>query len=90
MISPDCRLSRKKSVPWRIIDEEAVLIDIDKGEVFQLNDVGALIWQTMDGNITVNGLINEVCARFDVDRDKASLDVFEFIDELCRRGAVSY
>ncbi|MDD4940717.1 MAG: PqqD family protein [Candidatus Omnitrophica bacterium] len=88
MISPESRVSKKKSIPWRMIEEEAVLVDIDKGEVIQLDEVGARIWEAIDGSATVSGIIDTVCSEFEVDKDTATADVLEFLNELSERGAI--
>ena len=88
MISPESRGSKKKSIPWRMIEEEAVLVDIEKGEVIQLDQVGARIWEAIDGSVRVSGIIDAVCSEFEVDKDTATVDVLEFLNELSERGAI--
>ena len=90
MLSPESRVSKKKSIPWRMIEEEAVLVDIDKGEVIQLDEVGARIWENIDGSATVSGIIDAVCSEFEVDKDTATADVLEFLNELSDRGAIHH
>ena len=46
--------AKKFRLPWRIIDNEAVIVDIRNNSVLQLNDVGRHIWEQIDGNTSVS------------------------------------
>lgn len=90
MISLDSRVSRKKSIPWRMIEDEAVLVDIDRGEVIQLDEVGAQVWKDIDGNLSVGEIVSAVCSRFEVAKDTAAADILEFLNELSQKGAIDH
>lgn len=49
MLALDTCVSKNGHVPWRVIEEEAVLVDIERGNVIQLNEVACFIWSQIDG-----------------------------------------
>jgi hypothetical protein len=73
----------------RILDNEAVLVLPDKGKVKVLNEVGARIWELVDGARSVRDIAAAICAEYDVDVDQAQLDTLAFLDELETKGMVS-
>ena len=84
MLKLDSRLSKTKDMPWKIIEKEAVLVDMDEGEVIRLNEIGAEIWQSIDGNNSVGDIINRIDGAFKADRNKIERDVFDFLKQLLR------
>ncbi len=88
MTSPDKRFARDARISWRIIEDEAILIDHDEREVMRLNPVGAEIWEGLDGTRTVNEIIDYIYHTFEVDRNRARKDVLRFLKELARREMV--
>ena len=72
----------------RIIDGEALLVDAQGGQILVLNEMGAMIWQALDGTRTVGALVAGVVAEFDVDEATARHDVEQFLSQLEQRGAL--
>ena len=55
----------------RRVDDDLVILDIPSGQYFELNDVGALLWDRLDGTNSVEDLIEVVLAEYDIDRETA-------------------
>lgn len=84
----DNRIFRIKDVPWRIIEGEAIVVDVEGGEIIHLNETGAVVWDGLDGKTTVSGIVDRVCDEFDVDRETAEKDVAEFLKLLTDKKVV--
>ena len=85
----------KTSVPVRnpeiiakTAEDEAVLVMPQKGQVKVFNEVGAVIWELIDGKRTIEIIIEEIVSQFDVDPFTAESDVLNFISELYKREIV--
>ena len=78
----------RKDIPWRVIEQEAILVDIAKGGVLQLNEVAAFAWDNIDGQRTIGQIIECVCDEFDVTEDRAAKDIKEYMRELLKRKFV--
>jgi len=78
------RLVKSETVPWRLIEEQAVLLDLDRGAVVRLNPVGAEIWDAIDGTRTVAEIVAHICRTFEVGRRTARRDVHRFLERLLR------
>ena len=84
----DKRLAKSERFAWRVIEDEAVLLDRDEAEVLRLNAIGTEIWQALDGARSIAEIINQIHQSFDVDRKTAEKDVLRFMKELVNREMV--
>ena len=88
VLAVDNRLVKNGKIPWRLIEEEAILVDLEEGEVLRLNPVGAEIWNTIDGTRTVAEIVAHNCRTFDVSERTARRDVRRFLKQLLRHELV--
>ena len=84
----DKRLARSERFAWRVIEDEAVLLDREEEEVLRLNPIATEIWQDFDGTKTVAEIIEQIHQVFEVDRKTAENDVLRFVKELVTREMV--
>ncbi len=79
--------SHSPSVVTRKTGNEYVLVPVanniaDMDSVYTLNETGAFIWDQIDGKRSVAEIIELLVQEFDIDKDNAGKDVFEFIDDM--------
>ena len=89
MIGMDDTVQRNQRMPWRIIEAEAILVNIDNEMVIHLNEVAAEIWSAMDGKKSVREIVEVVHGMFKADRPTIEKDVVKFIDELLEKNAAT-
>jgi len=77
------------NVRGRNLENEAVLVLPDRGQVKVLNQVGASIWTLADGARTVRDIAAAICAEYDVSQAEAEADVLAFVAELEAKGIVT-
>ncbi len=54
----------------------------------QLDAMGSLTWTLLDGNHTVQDLVNLVCRRYSLNKREAEVAMTGFLRELGRRGLI--
>ena len=89
MVAMDDTVQRNQRMPWRIIENEAILINIDSEMVIHLNEVAAEIWSAMDGKKTIREIVDTVHGMFKADRSTIEKDVVKFVDELLEKNAAT-
>jgi coenzyme PQQ biosynthesis protein PqqD len=89
MLSMEDKVQRNERLPWRIIEGEAIVVNIDDEEVIHLNEVAAETWRLMDGTRTVGEIIERVDDIFDAARPTIEKDVVEFIEQLIDKNAAA-
>lgn len=60
----------------------AVVLDIQQGQMFNLNFVGSRIFELLKTGATESAIVDEIRQKFEVSRDVAEGDVREFIASL--------
>jgi hypothetical protein len=82
-------LSRSPSIVTRKTGNEYVLVPVtdniaDMTSIYTLNETGAFIWEQINGNKSVEDIINALTAEYDIDNNNATTDVFSFIDNMSK------
>lgn len=77
----------------RRIGDEVILVPIrnnagDLQCIYSLSEVGALVWERIDGVRTFTDLIGLVCSQFDASPDEVERDLSEFLAHLEQIGAL--
>ncbi len=85
-ISPD--------VVFRQLDDEAVLLNLESGVYFGLNDVGARIWQLIErgqdqGGATLSDIAAALAGEFAASPAEIEGDLLELIRQLLGAGLVA-
>jgi hypothetical protein len=66
----------------------AVLMDAASGDCFELNRIGAEVWEQIASGGEVAAMVTGLASRYGVAVDRVSEDVGTLIDQLLARGLV--
>lgn len=75
---------------WRIVDEEAILVDTQSSQATVLNPVGARIWELMDGTLSLGQIVERVLEEYNVDRTRCEADALEYVEDLYKRKLIQF
>lgn len=93
-MQPIERVFRKNdNFVFRQIDDETILVPIknnvgDLSAIYNINEVGAYVWDHLDGEKTLLDIKNRVVERFAVSSQEAEEDLMEFVAQLKKIDAV--
>lgn len=68
------------------IDDEKVMMSVEKGEYFGLDPIGSRVWELIEKPVKVGDLIDALLQKYDVDRETCEHDVLVFLQELHESG----
>jgi len=88
MFSEATRLVKNEKYPGNLIEDEAVLLDPDEGEVIRLNPVAAQVWKAVDGRRTVGEIVDDVARLFEGNPDQIKKEIFRFLKKLAAQEIV--
>lgn len=71
---------------WRVMNDGAVLVSPEIGKVRVLNEIGATIWQLIDGKKNVEGIAELLANEYEVSLEQVRSDLTTFISDLTERG----
>ena len=93
MLNMDQQYKRNENFVYRKIENETILVPIknnvgDMSCIYNMNEVGAFIWDHLDGEKTLNDILNMVADEFDVSDQDAEIDLQDYIRDLNEIGAI--
>ncbi|MBU0549690.1 MAG: PqqD family protein [Candidatus Omnitrophica bacterium] len=86
MLNIDSFISKNKRIPYRVIEEESILVDVDRGEVIHINEVGTEIWEFLQDKKKISNIIDHIFEIFSVEKDVLQKDALDFLEELIKKG----
>lgn len=86
-LTPDVSIAQSRRTASRTIDGRAVVVVIDEQKLHTLNPVGTYVWDRADGR-SVAAIVEDVVREFEVEPDRATADVMQFVEQLVRAGAL--
>ena len=88
MIEESARISRNPNVVHRTLPEGAVLLHLGSGEYHGLNEVGTLLWELLDEERDLAGLVAAARTRVAAPPLELEADVARFLAVLRDRDLV--
>jgi len=80
----EVRVRRQDGILAQQAHGQTVLLRLEDGGYYALDDVGARIWELCDGGRAVADIVALLCEEFDAPEAVVQADVLEFIDDLRR------
>ena len=74
------------AVHSRMFAGELVILDMEGGAYFTLDEIGAALWSGLEAGKTLEQVAEEVVARYQVELPQALADLTALRDELLDRG----
>jgi coenzyme PQQ synthesis protein D (PqqD) len=83
MLTPQSRLRpNEQEVAAKVIDGEAIIINLANGIYYSLDKVGGLIWEMLAAKRSLEEVVSAVLTRSDVSPEQAQTDVERLAAEL--------
>ena len=70
------------------LDEWLVMMDVDLGKYYLLDDIASDVWTRLATPTSVADLVDDLCTRYDVAPERCEADVMPFLTELHEKGLV--
>jgi hypothetical protein len=81
MVALESFLRRGERVLVKHIADACVLLHLETGQYYALNDVGGEVWALCDGGHSVAGIISIISQAYDAPREVIEADVLEILQE---------
>ncbi|WP_420631710.1 PqqD family protein [Candidatus Leptofilum sp.] len=83
-MNKDSILQRAENVTFEVVADEAILIDINTGTYFSLNEVGTEFWEMLDGVQTIEQHATIIAAKYEVETSIVVDDLLELANEMAK------
>jgi hypothetical protein len=86
--SPDQQVVATKRHVACTVAGEVVILHLDDGVYYGLNEVGTRVWQLLEHPRNVDQIVDVITDEFEVERSQCLSDVKELLQALSERGLV--
>jgi hypothetical protein len=84
---PSLYIARSREIAARELDGEMMIMSARDSTLFNLNELGTIIWQAADGTTSLDQIVSEkVCPEYEVEPQVALEDAERFVRELAEHG----
>ncbi|NNE99289.1 MAG: PqqD family protein [Pyrinomonadaceae bacterium] len=84
-LTPETVIRRSETLLSNNLGEDIVMMDIEDGSYYGLENVAAQIWKMTEQPISVGSLCDQLTNEYDVSPEKCKQDVMTFLDDLLKR-----
>jgi hypothetical protein len=89
MLTPKNRLRPNGAeVAAKVLDGEAIMINLSNGMYYSMDKVGGLIWEAIEQGHSLEEIVLAVLSRYAVSREQAAADVRRLSEELIKENLV--
>jgi coenzyme PQQ synthesis protein D (PqqD) len=88
-LSLDAAVRIPEDVVFRELDGEAVILNLESGMYFGLDEVGTRIWQLLDTHHSMRRTLEALEAEFDAPTERLASDLTRFVEALRSRGLLA-
>jgi hypothetical protein len=81
-------LRPREGLAWQVMDGEAVIVDVERGQMMGLNRSAARLWQLLPAP-SEEDLAQALVGAFEVDLETARRDVRAFVTSLSSLGLLA-
>ena len=71
--------TRNEAIVFTDLDDTIVMMDVDEGQYYELDPIGARIWALIESPRPVVEIYDALAGEFDVDPDTCRDDTLEFL-----------
>jgi len=88
MINPQTTISRKEDVVVAELDGKTVMMSLNNGEYYGLDEVASAIWNGVERPVTVSELVSRLAKEHKVSLEQCQADVLEFLENLYNKQLI--
>jgi len=78
----------KDKIMQRINDDEVVILNLDTGDCYSLNEVGTKIWLAIQENKSLDEIFTLIKEEYDISEKRFKKDIFKLVTELEKNGLI--
>ena len=84
--SPGTRVTVPAGVMFRDLDGEAVLLELDTGRYYGLNETGTRMWHLLREHGKVETVLQALLEEYDVPEERLRRELLSLVDSLVSQG----
>ena len=87
-MKPTDKPQRHPEATHQTVGEEAIIINLNTGTYYSLNDTGTMFWDLIDGQRTITDCARAIAAEYQVEIELVETDLLELAGEFQAEGLI--
>lgn len=83
------RVAPREGVLFQQLQDEAVLLNLDSGQYFGLDEVGTRIWNLLAESKALPQIVSAIVEEYEVDSARCEADLLKLLHDLEAQGLVA-
>jgi hypothetical protein len=84
-----CLRPRSEEIAAKVIDGEAIIINLANGIYYSMDKVGGLLWEMIEEGKTLEQMLGIIIARYDASQEQVRTDMEQLVNELLQENLVT-
>ena len=80
------KLKHSANATFQVVADEAIVIHLQTGVYYSLNEVGTAFWNMLDGQLTIGECADRIAVEYSAPPDLVLADLLELSGELSAEG----
>ena len=80
------KLQHSPNATFQVVADEAIVIHLQTGVYYSLNEVGTAFWNILDGQLTIGECASRIAAEYSAPPEMVLADLLELSGELAAEG----
>lgn len=89
MITPNTIVSRKEEIVVAELDGKTVMMSLENGQYYGLDEIATSIWESISNPITVKELVAKLTSEYSITQEQCQKDVLEFLENIYNKQLVN-
>lgn len=88
-MQPTDKPAHTAQASYEMVGEEAIVINLNSGAYYTLNDTGAIFWEMLDGQQTIADCARQIAEAYEVEPEIVEADLLELAEQLRQEGLIA-
>lgn len=84
------KIRKSNAITWRIIDGEAILLDLKRGDYYTLRGPAIDIWKLCNGKNDMEKIAAALASKYGISKKKCREDVQKFVRTLYKKSFIAF
>jgi hypothetical protein len=85
----DSQVTRTADILTQNIEGTVVLLKVEDGQCFTLEEVGSRVWDLCETTTQVSDIVAAICAEYEAPRETVEGDVIDLLSDFAHEGLIA-